>query len=81
MQWKSQKIWSIVNSWDYFSKNTIGKQLIRSIDSIVANLSKGFGRYSFEEEKQFSYNARSSLYETKTWLTKAKNSNLISKEK
>lgn len=35
----SEKVWSIVNSWDYFSKDTIGKQLIRACDSIAANLS------------------------------------------
>lgn len=76
----SEKIWEIVNTWDYFSKDTVGKQLIRACDSISANLSEGFGRYSYKEEKQFSYYARGSLYETKTWLTKAKNRKLISDE-
>lgn len=54
--------------------------MIRACDSISANLSEGFGRYSYKEEKQFSYYARGSLYETKTWLSKAKNRKLISKE-
>lgn len=76
----AEKIWEIVNTWDYFSKNTVGKQLMRACDSISANLSEGFGRYSYKEEKQFSYYARGSLYETKTWLSKAKNRKLISDE-
>jgi four helix bundle protein len=76
----SEKVWQIVATWDYFSKDTVGKQLMRACDSISANLSEGFGRYSYKEEKQFSYYARGSLYETKTWLAKAKNRKLISEE-
>lgn len=71
-------VWSIVIKWDYFTKDTIGKQLVRSADSVAANLSEGFGRYHFKEAKNFSYYSRGSLFETKTWLTKAHNRNLIS---
>jgi four helix bundle protein len=45
----SNKIWDIVNVLDYFVKDTIGKQLVRSADSISANISEGYGRYSFKE--------------------------------
>jgi four helix bundle protein len=76
----AEEIWMIVVKWDYFSKDTIGKQLVRSADSVSANLSEGFGRYFFKEEKQFCYYSRGSLYETKTWLTKASNRKLISEE-
>ena len=48
-------IWEIVNKWDYFSKDTVGKQLVRAVDSIAANLSEGYGRYSYKENKQFCY--------------------------
>ena len=43
----AQKIWTIAEEWDYLSKKTIGMQLIRSVDSIAANISEGFGRYHF----------------------------------
>ena len=43
-------------------------------------MSEGFGRYFYKEERQFCYYSRGSLYETKTWLTKASNIKLISKE-
>ena len=76
----AEKIWTIIKDWDYFAKDTIGKQLIRAVDSIAANLSEGFGRYHFREKINFSYYSRGSLYETKTWLTKASNRNLISDE-
>lgn len=71
-------IWVQVQEWDYFSKDTIGKQLVRAVDSVAANLSEGFGRYHFKETKQFGYYSRGSLYETKTWLTKAHNRKLLS---
>ena len=76
----AEKIWTIVIEWDYFTKDTVGKQLVRAADSIAANLSEGFGRYHFKENINFSYYSRGSLYETKTWLTKSHNRKLISNE-
>ena len=76
----AERIWNIVIEWDHFTKDTIGKQLVRASDSIAANLSEGFGRYHYRENKNFSYYSRGSLYETKTWLTKAHNRKLISTE-
>ena len=70
-------VWEIVIKWDYFAKDTIGKQLVRSADSIAANLAEGFGRFHYKENKQFGYYSRGSLFETKTWITKANNRNLI----
>jgi four helix bundle protein len=75
-----EKTWSFVDKWDYFSKYTIGKQLIRAVDSVAANISEGFGRFHFNESKHFYYYSRGSLYESKTWLAKAKNRNLITEE-
>ena len=72
-----ERVWEIVIKWDFFSKDTIGKQLVRSVDSIAANLSEGFGRYHYNESKHFYSYSRGSLYETKTWLTKAKSRQLI----
>ena len=75
-----EKVWKIVINWNYFLKDTIGKQLVRAADSVAANLSEGFGRFHYKEAKNFSYYSRGSLYETKTWLTKAYNRNMISEE-
>lgn len=76
----SERIWNIVISWDYFAKDTIGKQLVRAADSIAANLAEGFGRFHYKENRQFGYYSRGSLYETKTWITKANNRDLIKEE-
>ncbi|MCF8372312.1 MAG: four helix bundle protein [Bacteroidales bacterium] len=75
-----EKVWDIVDKWNYFQKDTVGKQLVRAADSVAANLSEGFGRYHYKEAKNFSYYSRGSLYETKTWLTKAFNRKLISED-
>ena len=66
-----QDIYQLAHNWETFERNTIGFQLVRSADSISANISEGYGRYSFKEQRQFCYIARGSLYETKTWLQKA----------
>ena len=68
-----EKIWKIVMKWDYFAKDTVGKQLVRAVDSIAANLSEGYGRYHYKESRHFGYYSRGSLFETKTWITKAHN--------
>jgi len=73
-----ENVWQLVNPWNHFEKNTIGKQLVKASDSVAANISEGFGRYHYKEAKQFGYYARGSLYETKTWLMKAYNRNLVS---
>jgi four helix bundle protein len=76
----AEDIWEIVIKWDYFTKDTIGKQLVRAADSIAANLSEGFGRFHYKENTNYCYYSRGSLYETKTWLTKAHKRKLISDE-
>jgi four helix bundle protein len=75
-----EEVWGIVKKWDYFAKDTVGKQLVRAADSIAANLAEGFGRFHFKEAKNFGYYSRGSLFETKTWLTKAHNRTLITDE-
>ena len=72
-----EKVWSIVVKWDGFAKDTVGRQLVRAVDSVAANLSEGFGRYHYREKKHFSYYSRGSLYESRTWLVKAHNRGLL----
>jgi len=49
-----EEVWDIVIKWDYFAKDTVGKQLVRAIDFVAANLSEGYGRYHYKEAKNFS---------------------------
>ena len=66
-----ERTFNLVQNWDKLNINTIGYQLIRSSDSISANIAEGYGRYHYKEQRQFCYIARGSLYETTTWLRKA----------
>lgn len=67
--------------WDYFARDTVGKQLVRCAGSIASNLSEGFGRYHYAGNKNFCRYSRGSLDETMTFLTKAKKRDLVSSEK
>jgi len=73
----SDEIWHLVATWDYFSKDTVGKQIVRSADSISANIAEGYGRYHYKENRNFCLFSRGSILETKGWLKKSKNRNLI----
>jgi four helix bundle protein len=75
-----EDVWNSVQEWNKFAKDTVGIQLVRSVDSIAANLSEGLGRFHYKEAKNLTYYSRGSLFETKTWLTKARNRKLISGE-
>lgn len=67
------EVYFLVDKWDSFHKWTTGKQLVEAADSIAANISEGFGRYFYKENRQFQYYSRGSQTETRTWLTKARN--------
>jgi len=75
-----EKICAIVEGWNFFQKDTIGKQLVRSADSIAANISEGYGRFFYRESVVFYYYSRGSLMETITWITKAKDRKYIDEE-
>jgi four helix bundle protein len=72
--------WIIVTGWNYFEKDTTGRQLVKAADSIAANISEGYGRFHSNQRRYFNFIARGSLFETKTWLDKAYNRGQISIE-
>ena len=75
-----EKVWAIVIQWQYFEKNNIGSQLVRACDSIAANISEGWGRRTYRENRNFLHIARGSLFETKTWITKAVKRKLLDED-
>lgn len=66
--------------WDYFAKDTIGKQYVKAVDSISANIAEGFGRFSKKDKINFYRYSRGSVQESINWTEKAKDRNLLSKE-
>jgi len=73
-------IWDIVISWDYFARDTIGKQIVNSADSIGANIAEGTGRGSYADNRRFARISRGSLFEVKHWLRRAYKRNLLKEE-
>jgi four helix bundle protein len=76
-----EEIWELAVVWDYFSKSALGKQIVRSADSVSLNICEGYGRFFYKEKKLFFYYARGSLYETIEAVRKAYVRKLISQEK
>src|SRR5947207_12708134 len=67
----ADNIWNIVVKWDSLAKDTVGKQIVRSADSIGANIAEGSGRGSLLDNRRFVRMARGSLYETIHWLRRS----------
>ncbi|MEO7099872.1 MAG: four helix bundle protein [Luteolibacter sp.] len=73
-------VWNWVAKWDFLAKDTVGKQFVRSVDSIAANISEGHGRFHYKENQKFCYYSRGSLVESQTWLEKAARRELVDPE-
>jgi len=43
-----EDVWALVSTWHFFEKDTLGKQITRSADSIALNSAEGYGRYHFK---------------------------------
>lgn len=76
----SNYIWNIVITWNYFEKDTVGKQFARSIDSISANIAEGFGRYGKKDKINFYRYSYGSVKESLDWNEKSKIRKLIAEE-
>ena len=67
----SVSVWTLVSGWERIARDTVGLQLIRSADSIGANIAEGSGRGTYLDNRRFVRIARGSLYETRHWLRQA----------
>lgn len=67
----SDYVWERVAAWNWFAKQTIGKQFVNAIDSIAANLAEGFGSYYKRVKTRYYYQARGSVFESAHWSKKA----------
>jgi four helix bundle protein len=76
----ADEIWRIVRKWDTFARDTVGKQIVRSADSIGANIAEGTGRGTYKDNRRFVRTARGSLYETRHWLRRVYTRELLNPE-
>ena len=73
--------WDLVQPWDGFAKSTLGKQLVRSLDSIGANMAEGGGRYGTTNSLHLFVIARASARESKYWISVAESRRLVATDK
>lgn len=76
----ADRIWRDFDEWSVKAQRTIGYQVIRSADSIAANIAEGYGRYTPADRRKFYHYARGSFEETKAWLRKAIRRKVIKKQ-
>ena len=76
----SNYVWGVIIKWNYFEKDTVGKQFVRAIDSISANLAEGFGRYGKKDKIHFYRYSFGSVKESQDWNEKSKIRSLLSSE-
>jgi four helix bundle protein len=72
--------WDIVIKWDFFARDTVGKQFVRAIDSISANIAEGFGRFHKKDKIKFFQYSKGSVIESYDWTEKSKHRNLITED-
>ena len=73
----ADRVWEAVREWRALPQETIGKQLIRSADSVGANLVEGDGRFSKADALNFFVIARGSARETSLWIRRAHKRKLL----
>ncbi len=77
----AEEVWEIVVGWKIFERDTLGKQIVRSADSVSLNICEGYGRYFYRDRRLFMYYSRGSLIETAEAIKKAYERKLITEEK
>jgi four helix bundle protein len=70
------EVYGEVSKWPVLDRRTCGEQLIRSVDSVGANIAESTGRWHPGEKRQLFIYARGSLYETEHWLATARSRGL-----
>ncbi len=77
----ADEIWEEVITWKPFARGTVGRELVRSGDSVGANIAEGHGRFHYRDEITFDYYSRGSLKETRSWLRRAFSRRIMSEAK
>jgi four helix bundle protein len=72
-----REVWMAVVEWPSFERWSIGMQLVRSADSIAANIAEARGRWHRPDQQRLLFIARGSLYEAGNWIELAQERGLL----
>ncbi|XZF13093.1 four helix bundle protein [Chitinophagaceae bacterium MMS25-I14] len=71
-------VYTLIQSFPQEEKYCLTDQLRRAARSIPANISEGYGRYTYKDQLHFCVQARGSLFECKNHIIDAADCNYIS---
>jgi four helix bundle protein len=72
-----QELHGEIERWPSFDRWSLGIQLIRSADSVGANIAEAMGRWSVPDRRRLLFVARGSLHEAEHWITVAEGRGLL----
>lgn len=67
----SDQVWKHVAGWDSFPRDTLGLELVTSIDAINTNIAESHSHKSHHGRLHYLYTARGSLFKSLILLEKA----------
>jgi four helix bundle protein len=73
----ARELWLASAHWESFERWCIRIQLVRSADSIGANIAEATGRWHRPDQQRLLYIARGSLRELEHWIDVAKERDLL----
>lgn len=73
----ADEIYESVAHWPIQARITFGDQLIRSIDSIGANIAEATGRNGIADRRRMLFIARGSLHEAEHWMNRAESRGVL----
>jgi four helix bundle protein len=71
------QVYAAVAEWRYIDQRTLGLQIIRSSDSVGANIAEATGRWHNADQRRLLLIARGSLKETEHWILVAQERGLM----
>jgi four helix bundle protein len=73
----ARDMYAATAAWPWFDRRTLGIQLVKSADSIAANIAEGTGRWHEKDKRRLFVTARGSLRETEHWILCAEERGLL----
>ncbi len=76
----SNYIWRLIANWEHFERDSIGKGLIKAVDSISSNIAEGYNKSHRKKSIQCYHFSMSYVEQCRDWIRKAILRKLITQE-